>query len=108
MSRDGLVWAPAALSTAHDKGTNNCEPKKNHHREHKTDNESCERPIKPSANYAGLLSFVTVRHNALPPMMKARMIPIVITATTGKMTQKIMNMPIHQSFPIVISSTHFR
>ena len=45
---------------------------------------------------------------ALPPMMKASMIPIVITATTGKMTQTIMDIASHQSFPIAISSTHYR
>jgi len=94
------------LRPAHDKGTNDRQPKKNHHWEHKTDNDCNERPIKPSANHAGLLLFESRCHNALPPMMKARMIPIVITATTGKMMQKMTNIANHQSFPIAISSTH--
>ena len=37
---------------------------------------------------------------ALPPMMKASMIPMVITATTGNMTHTITNIVNHQSFPI--------
>jgi hypothetical protein len=105
-SRTGLVWVLTALSAAHDKGTNNCQPKKNHYRKNKTDNDCDECPIKPSANHAGLLLLVSRRHNALPPMMKASMIPIVITATTGKMMQKMTNIANHQSFPIAISSTH--
>jgi hypothetical protein len=99
-----LLWGD--LSAAHDKGANDRQPKKNHYREHKTDNDCDERPIKPSTNHAGLLLFVSWCHNALPPMMKARMIPIVITATTGKMMQKMTNIANHQSFPIAISLTH--
>jgi len=41
-------------------------------------------------------------------MMKASMIPIVITATTGNMMQKMINIANHQSFPIATSSTHYR
>ena len=99
-----LLWCE--LRPAHDKGTNDRQPKKNHYRKHKTDNDCGERPIKPSANYAGLLLSVSWRHSALPPMMKASTIPIVITATTGKMMQKMTNIANHQSFPIATSSTH--
>jgi hypothetical protein len=41
------------LRPAHDEGTNDRQPKKNHDRKHKTDNDCGERPIKPSANGGG-------------------------------------------------------
>ena len=40
--------------------------------------------------------------------MKASMIPIVITATTGKIMHTIMNIVNHQSFPIATSPTHYQ
>jgi len=73
---------------------------------HKTNKVWTEHPEKPSFKHGNLLLTFHTSHAELPPMMKARTIPMVITAMTGNITQTIMNMPIHQIFPIAISSTH--
>jgi len=54
MHNSALLWYGVAwreLRPAHDNGTNDRKPKKNHHRKHKTDNDCDECPIKPSANH---------------------------------------------------------